>query len=265
MDTATNRQAIQKPGSTTTAGGENRQETRIRHTWQAILWFIGLLVLISASVFVHFHPQPFPIDVQATQTVQSIPLWPWLKSTLTFLSNLNDPIPSGMALTLWFVFMALFGWFKQAIFPIVVTLAADWLDFSDTILVGRPRPDANLYHIHVYSKIPVHSFPSGHTEHDVVYYGFLLYLSFTKPVRQWRYRWILIPFQIFAVVDLLSIGYSRILLGEHWLSDVLAGYLSGAVWLFLGIFAYRWVTDRLAERRERRTAFQPRPTANTRL
>src|SRR6266581_3090363 len=83
MGTTTNPRTIQKPGSTTTAGGENRQEDRIRHTWQAILWFIGLLVLIAASVFVRFHPQPFPIDVQTTQTVQSIPLWPWLTSTLT--------------------------------------------------------------------------------------------------------------------------------------------------------------------------------------
>jgi hypothetical protein len=49
----------------------------------------------------------------------------------------------------------------------------------------------------VLSTIPVHSFPSGHTETDVAYYGFLLYLSFTPPVRQWRYCNFLIPFQIF--------------------------------------------------------------------
>lgn len=251
MDTTTNRQVVQTSDSTTTAGGENRQEHRKRHTTQAILWIIGLVVFAVASYIIRSHPQPFPIDVQTTHTIQSIPLWSWVKSTMIFLSTLNDPIPSGLALTLWFVFMALFGWFKQAIFLVVVTLVADGLDFTDTILVGRPRPDARLYHIQVASNIPVHSFPSGHTEHDVAYYGFLLYLSFTKPVREWRYRWILIPFQIFAIVDILTIGYSRILLGEHWLTDVLGGYLSGALWLLLGIFVYRWVIDRLAERRAR--------------
>ncbi len=89
---------------------------------------------------------------------------------------------------------------------------------------------------------PEHSFPSGHTEHDVAYYGFLLYLSFTPPVREWRYRWVLIPFQILAAFDILTIGYSRVLEGEHWLTDVLGGYLSGSLWLLLCIVIYRYIT-----------------------
>jgi membrane-associated phospholipid phosphatase len=77
----------------------------------------------------------------------------------------------------------------------------------------------------------------------------------TKAVRQWKYRWVLIPFQILAVVDILIIGYSRVLEGEHWLTDVLAGYLSGAVWLFMMILVYRWATNKLAERKARKQGF----------
>ncbi len=83
----------------------------------------------------------------------------------------------------------------------------------------------------------------------MVFYGFLLYLSFTKPVREWRYRWLLLPFQAFATLAILAIGYSRLLEGEHWLTDVLGGYLSGLLWLSLFIFLYRWTTNKLAERR----------------
>jgi phosphatidylserine/phosphatidylglycerophosphate/cardiolipin synthase-like enzyme len=86
----------------------------------------------------------------------------------------------------------------------------------------------------------------------VIYYGFLLYVSLTKPVSEWRYRWVLIPFQIYAVLNILLIGYSRMLEGSHWLTDALGGYLSGALWLSLIIFLYRWTIDKLTERRARR-------------
>ena len=100
------------------------------------------------------------------------------------------------------------------------------------------------------------SFPSGHVENDLVYYGFLLYLSFTKPISQWRSRWILIPFQVYAALNILFIGYSRVLEGSHWLDDALAGYLASALWLALLIFLYRWTLDWLTKRRNKRVLEQ---------
>ena len=101
---------------------------------------------------------------------------------------------------------------------------------------------------------PIPSFPSGHVEYAVVYYGFLLYLSLTKPVSQWRYRWLLIPFQLFAVLDILLIGFSRVYEGSHWLTDASAGYLSGALLLALLIVLYRWTLDRMTKWYEKRLA-----------
>ncbi len=69
---------------------------------------------------------------------------------------------------------------------------------------------------------------------------------------EWRYRWVLIPFQIYAVLNILLIGYSRMLEGSHWLTDALGGYLAGALWLSMIIFLYRWTIDMLTERRARR-------------
>ena len=86
----------------------------------------------------------------------------------------------------------------------------------------------------------------------MVYYGFLLYLSFTKPVREWRYHWVLIPLQVFAALNILLMGFSRIYQGEHWVSDTLAGYLSGALWLTLFIFLYQWTTNIVERRRAKR-------------
>lgn len=80
----------------------------------------------------------------------------------------------------------------------------------------------------------------------------LLYFSFTKPVREWRYRWLLIPLQLYAVFDILAIGVSRIMEEEHWLTDVLGGYLEGVLELYLFIVLFRLVTAWLARRRAKK-------------
>jgi undecaprenyl-diphosphatase len=40
------------------------------------------------------------------------------------------------------------------------------------------------------------------------------------------------------------IGPSRIYVGEHWASDVVAAYLLGSVWLALSVLVYRWGVKR---------------------
>lgn len=145
-------------------------------------------------------------------------------------------------------------WFQSAASIILTVAIAGGLNLLINTLVGRPRPGSFGERIHVFSHIPEHSFPSGHTEHDVAYYGFLLYLSLTPPVRRWRYHRWLIPLQVITAFDILTIGYSRVLEGEHWLTDVLGGYLSGALWLLMCIVIYRFITDVIAQRRPFRDA-----------
>jgi membrane-associated phospholipid phosphatase len=143
-------------------------------------------------------------------------------------------------------------WFVTAIFVSLVPGIMNALDGLIALIVARPRPSPRL--IHVYMPVPVHSFPSGHVENDVVYYGFLLYLSLSKPVSQWRYRWLLIPFQVYAALNILLIGFSRVYEGSHWLTDVSGGYLSGALFLVLVIVLYRWTLDRTTKWYDKRQA-----------
>jgi membrane-associated phospholipid phosphatase len=228
--------------------------------WEAVFFVIGLIVLLAAAVLVHAHPRPYPLDLWATTTIQGFPPVPFVTGAIEFVSALNDPTPSIIALAVWLVGLVVIGlmarargrspvkWFQSAASIILTVAIAGGLNLLINTLVGRPRPGSFGEHIHVFTHIPEHSFPSGHTEHDVAYYGFLLYLSLTPPVRQWRYHRWLIPLQIIAVFDILTIGYSRVLEGEHWLTDVLGGYLSGALWLLMCIVIYRFVTDVIAQR-----------------
>lgn len=260
-------QGIQTPTATTTAGGENRQDAQKRHRIEVTLWIIGLIVFIASCFVIRFHPKPYSFDLTTTENVQAIHYWPGVVNILDFPSTLNNPIPSAVALAAWLIGLLLIGlvrlirklpaitWFLAGIFLIVTVMSSAGLNVLVDDVVGRPRPDPHTYPIHLYTPlVPFPTYPSGHTEHDIAYYGFLLYLSFTRPVREWRYRWILIPFQLYAVYDILAIGYSRILEGDHWLTDVLGGYLEGAIYLLFFIFLYRFVTDWLAKRREKKQA-----------
>jgi len=267
MRSTTDPKGIQKPDATTTAGGESRQETRRWYPVQAVLWIIGAIIFAVSCFFVHAHPAPFAIDLAVTNMVQHAPLPFWIDTVLRAPSVFNNPLPSILALASWCIFMLVMGlvfhlrgksplvWLQNAIFLALAVLSSSGVNVLLATLIGRSRPDPHKYSIHVSTAIvPFPSFPSGHTEHDIVYYGFLLYLSFTKPVREWRYRWLLIPLQVLAVFDILAIGYSRVLEGDHWFTDVLGGYLEGLLYLFLCIFIYRWVTNFLANWREKHSS-----------
>ncbi len=83
-----------------------------------------------------------------------------------------------------------------------------------------------------------YSFPSGHATIAVAFYGFLGYLLIRSATR-WKMRGNVF-FATGALVFL--IGLSRIGLGVHYLSDVWAGYLVGALWLIVGISLTEWLS-----------------------
>jgi len=271
MSSTTNPKGIQTPTAATTAGGENRQDAQRRHRVEIVLWCIGVVLFILSCFVIHAHPKPYAFDLATTETVQGIhPFASWVNPVLEFPSLLNNPIPSVVALGAWLAIMllgALFfrlrgagsaalSWLQAALFLVATIMSSAGINVLVDEIVARPRPNPHIEPIHVYTPIvPFPTYPSGHTEHDIAYYGFLLYISFTKPVREWKYRWVLLPLQLYAVFDILAIGYSRILEGDHWLTDILGGYLEGVLCLFFFIFLYRWTTEQLAKRRAKKMGY----------
>ena len=92
--------------------------------------------------------------------------------------------------------------------------------------VQRPRP----FDGHGFIAETGFSFPSGHAAGSTVFFGLLAYLLLRQLPPQ-RHRDV-----VAAAVALATIvGFSRVLLQAHYLSDVLAGYALGAFWLVVGI------------------------------
>ncbi len=101
------------------------------------------------------------------------------------------------------------------------------------VIFQRPRPKTEMY---VFGS----SFPSGHVFSAAVIYGFCIYLTF-RFINNATVKWIVAT--LLALLILL-IGFSRVYLGVHWLSDVLAGYATGFAWLLFSIFVAKTVGDR---------------------
>ena len=230
------------------APGENqtRAARRRRILWIA-LWILGVIAVAAIGVIVHLHKAPFPFELAFTKDIQGPHQVPCLaiqqpnspiEAALFDVSELNNPIPSVIGGAIWVVGMLLLRLWRQAITYLTAVLSVGGLFLVLTPLVGRPRP-AIQSGICVHDHYPYFSYPSGHVSHDVVTYGFLLYVTLSEPVRSWRYRWLLSPLQRLFVFDLLTIGYSRVLEGDHWLLDALGGYIVGVLWLTLFIFLYR--------------------------
>jgi undecaprenyl-diphosphatase len=126
-------------------------------------------------------------------------------------------------------------WILRKPLLILPLLASSLGAFTITLLgklaFHRPRPDEALLLEHSYS------FPSGHATQAVALYGFIAYLLIRNN-SQWKSRVNL--FFIGALVILL-IGLSRMILGVHYLSDIWAGYLVGALCLIIGISITEWL------------------------
>lgn len=77
------------------------------------------------------------------------------------------------------------------------------------------------------------SFPSGHTTGALTFYGFLIYLVVSSSMKK-QWKWAL---NIFLGLLILLVGLSRVYLGVHFFSDVMAGMLFGLAWLLVCIGA----------------------------
>ncbi len=120
--------------------------------------------------------------------------------------------------------------------PVILIVAAGGGSLLMTVagknLIDRVRPPlADAVPPYEFSA----SFPSGHTLNAVAVVGIIAYLLILRQKRQ-RTR---VLTAVAAAVFALLVGLSRVFLGHHWFTDVLAGWLLGATWLLLVITAHR--------------------------
>lgn len=130
---------------------------------------------------------------------------------------------------------------KQRVFVFALWLTlifAEGVTYFGKLLFHRGRPDMLLRALSEDS----FSFPSGHATTAAAFYGFLAYLII-RHCRSWKIRIATIATTALLII---AVDISRLYLGVHYLSDVLAGNLVGIAALLFAVAVTEWL---IAERR----------------
>ncbi len=152
---------------------------------------------------------------------------------ITHLGSSWFLIVANVALGLYFLLIRKHRWYSIKV-PVVALGSVAMMTLLK-LFFSRPRPD-----LPVIEGVLGFSFPSGHSMSAMTFYGLLIYLVWNSAFEK-KWKWILIP--VLALIIAL-VGFSRIYLRVHYLSDVLAGFAVGVLWLILSIF----IIDRIEKK-----------------
>ena len=218
--------------------GRNRPETQPPNDRFGVLVALGIVLVVGAAWLFGGIAEDV-VSGDPLVVVDSI-IATWLHAHATnsltnlmvHVSSLGSPwIVASIASTAALLFLWKRLWF-WVLMIVVAVPGGTLINVALKYIFQRPRPigaDSLL-------ALTSYSFPSGHAMAATVLYGTLA-LFFTSQVQSTRLR---LAFSLTAVFVILFVAFSRMYLGVHYLSDVLAGITEGIVWLglSLGITVY---------------------------
>lgn len=177
--------------------------------------------------------------------------WTTLAAAATWLSGrIGNPLLAVLA-------VAALTWRRRDWTPLLLVtgglLGSLRLTVVGKRLAGRVRPPAELA-LPPLETSP--SFPSGHTLNATVLAAMVAYVDcFTVQT-----RWARAVTTLACVAFPLLVGASRVYLGQHWLTDVLAGLLLGLAWALAVVATQRlWLQVRLSRSRLNEGGSSPAP------
>lgn len=201
------------------------------HNYHQLTWLLNtllfslLFLLILASVF-----------TQSSLTSLNRPVFEFLRTLrhassdpvfigFTLLGDSKVLAVSGLIITTWFVYKK---YWREAIYWPVTIFISVVLPVIYKIFFYFPRPGGFLH------ASTASSFPSGHTFQGTLFYGFLATMITTHLESRYR-RFVYYA----AALIIFLIAFSRLYLGAHWLTDVLASIALGLCCLSLIALCYR--------------------------
>jgi undecaprenyl-diphosphatase len=197
---------------------------------------LGLIIsFLSAIGFglmaILFHSNKInPFDTAVTSFIQGLHS-PFLTSVMKFFTFIGAGIPIAViAVLLMIILFVVFKHRSELVLFAAVNIGSALLNLLLKTVFRRARPDLNRL-----IEITGFSFPSGHAMAAVTLYGILTFLLW-KHIPSRGGRSLLLIFSAFMI---MMIGLSRIYLGVHYPSDVIAGFFASGAWLAFSIWFYR--------------------------
>ncbi|MEH2196463.1 MAG: phosphatase PAP2 family protein [Nostoc sp.] len=150
---------------------------------------------------------------------------PSLDNFMLFITNLGNPSTVVIVVSVNLILLWWQRYREEAKFFILACLGGFILNTGLKLFFSKPRPE--LWHRLISEKS--FSFPSGHALGSMVLYGFIAYELATHYPRFATFIYSL------TVILIAVIGISRLYLGVHWPTDIIAGYGVGFLWLMICI------------------------------
>ncbi|MBI2756369.1 MAG: phosphatase PAP2 family protein [Chloroflexi bacterium] len=209
---------------------------------------LGYLLGLGALLF--FSYVAFEVRGRQTQALDESVLAflrgfqsPALDTLASAISVLGSEAVAGFLVLLLLVL----GWRRQwgaAVALVLVVVGAQELNnvLKDFFQRARPAPVAGAFAAQAFS------FPSGHAMVAASFYTFIGYLGWRELTHQPVMKRVWVGLMTLVV---LLIGLSRLYLGVHYFTDVLAGYAAGLIWTDAVILGSRMVTSRRLARATR--------------
>ncbi|HBB32877.1 MAG TPA: phosphatidic acid phosphatase [Cyanobacteria bacterium UBA8803] len=198
----------------------------------SVVWISGLVV--AALALWGFAAIAEEVLEQETQVLDTTILQilrtlhtPLLDQIMIGITFLGEPLTLAVLSSCLGIFLLMRRKWAQGIALAIASAGAIGLNFMLKDVFARSRPALWDRIVDVKN----YSFPSGHAMISLVIYGFIgYYLALRFPRVQGLITTI-------TVLLIAAIGLSRLYLGVHWPTDVVAGYAVGLVWLFACILS----------------------------
>ena len=184
-----------------------------------IILFILLLIVLAIIEDV-FDKEIMKLDIMGYGLISSL-INPSVTPIAIIITNLGGAIA---VILLTVIFCILINNKKISFTILLNVVIATILNILLKNIIQRPRPDD----FRLISETG-YSFPSGHSMVSMAFYGLLIYLSI-KYLKNRKLKVILITSLSILII---LIGISRIYLGVHYTSDVIAGFLISACYLIV--------------------------------
>ncbi len=204
--------------------------------------FFGALVLIGASWLFGGIAEDVVSGDPLTIVDAQLAAWlhshstPRLTQFMLIISNLHGMLAISIYALLFGLFLL---WRQQRYWLLAVILTVPGgmlLNVLMKLAFQRVRPGF----IDPIFTLTTYSFPSGHTAGATLFYG-VLAAFLVAHISMWRWR---VSVVAAAILLVALVGFSRIYLGVHYLSDVLAAGAEGVAWLALCLTAIQTLRQR---------------------
>jgi len=208
---------------------------------------LGLATAIVALIFFGWlADEALEGDAQHFDEVTRAAVHQFATPLLTAVMRGFSFVGSTIALSVGTIFVvvqfAMRKWGREARLFAITMIGAGLLNITLKLAFKRPRP-VPFFNL---SPPETYSFPSGHSLTSAVFFGALAAIL-TARIKSKRVQ---VSIWIVATAMFLLIGLSRIYLGVHYTTDVIAGFAAALIW----ILVVRFVEMELARRRKRRAA-----------